>query len=48
MQERNIRGASTQGSGTFCGAAGKSNVDVFKYVDCSPGTHNLPVLLVDS
>ena len=27
---------------------GKSNVDVFKHVDCSPGMHNQPVLLVDS
>jgi hypothetical protein len=26
----------------------KSNVDAFKHVDRSPGTHNLPVLLVDS
>jgi hypothetical protein len=27
---------------------GKSNVDAFKDVDCSPGMHNLPVLSVDS
>ena len=30
------------------GKSTKSNVNAFKHVDCSPGMHNLPVLLVDS